>query len=123
VGDLPQATYRFSNTEAELLAHGEDAHDAHMNAGVYTWTLSKGHWRSVQKPLDLSVEHTTCEGWYDVNGEGVSFTTTTLYVGGDCAPLTWSARWLLANHQLTWSAVSVADFAYVWGGKPWQQIG
>jgi TRAP-type C4-dicarboxylate transport system substrate-binding protein len=41
-GDLPQATYRFSNTEAELLTHGEDAHDAHMNAGVYTWTLSKG---------------------------------------------------------------------------------
>jgi TRAP-type C4-dicarboxylate transport system substrate-binding protein len=122
-GDLPQATYRFSLTEGELLAHGEDAHDAHMNAGVVTWTLSKGGWQSVQKPVDPSVEHTTCEGWYDVHGADAIFTTTTTYAGGTCAAPTWSARWSLANHQLTWSAISDPDFAYVWGSKPWQQIG
>ena len=122
-GDLPQATYRFSLTEGELLSHGEHAHDAEMNAGVWTWTLSNGHWQSVQKPVDPSVEHTSCEGWYDVHGADAIFTTTTTYTGGTCAAKTWSARWSLANRQITWNAISEADFAYVWGGKPWQQIG
>jgi hypothetical protein len=121
--DLPQATYRFSFTEDELRAHGLTDHDAEINAGVVTWTLGQGHWQSVQKPVDPSVEHTTCEGWYDVNDTNAIFTTTTTYAGGTCAAPTWSARWSLANRQLTWTAVRVPDFAYVWDDKPWLKIG
>ncbi|MFN0281914.1 MAG: hypothetical protein ACKVZ6_08085 [Kineosporiaceae bacterium] len=64
--------------------------------------------------------YTRCAGWYD---DAVAFTTTTHHTDGDCAPPTWSARWSAEDRLLTWSAVSIPDFAYVWAGKPWQRIG
>jgi TRAP-type transport system periplasmic protein len=121
-GDLPQGSYRYASTERELMARGHTADDAHINAGVFTWTLRGGRWNSVQEPVDSTVQHTTCEGWYDVRDDAVTFTTITKYQGGTCAPDTWSARWSIHDRFLTWTAVSGADFADVWAGKPWQRI-
>jgi len=121
-GGLPPGRYRLSLTEEELLAHGLNDHDAHLNAGTTTWTLHDGHWDSVQQPLDAFVERPTCHGWYDVQGATASFTTTKEYAGGTCAPPTWSARWTSTSRQVTWSAVSVTDFAPVWAGRPWRRL-
>jgi hypothetical protein len=121
-GDLPQGYYRYTLTEKELRAHGLSTNDAHLNAGIITWSLHDGHWESQQQPVGRSVQDPSCKGWYDVQGATATFTTTTRYAGGTCAPSTWSARWTFVHRQLIWSAVSIADFTYVWGGKPWQQI-
>jgi TRAP-type C4-dicarboxylate transport system substrate-binding protein len=126
-GNLPQGSYRYALSVDELLAHGSSQHDAENNAGVLTWTLQAGRWHYVAKPaisgLNRPGAYTTCEGWYDVQGETAWFTTTTKDSGGDCAPPTWSARWTAQGRTLSWTAVSVADFAYGWAGKPWQRIG
>jgi TRAP-type C4-dicarboxylate transport system substrate-binding protein len=126
-GDLPQGSYRYTSSVDELLAHGSSQHDAENNAGVTTWTLQAGRWHYVWKPAISSLNrpgaYTTCEGWYDVQGNTAWFTTITRYDGGDCAPPTWSARWTDQGSTLSWTAVSVADFAYGWAGKPWQRIG
>ncbi|TCM42784.1 TRAP transporter substrate-binding protein [Kribbella sp. VKM Ac-2568] len=125
-GDLPPGSYRYAFSVDELLARGLDQHDAENNAGVTTWTLQAGRWHYVWKPaisgLNRPGAYTTCEGWYDVQGNTAWFTTTTKYDGGGCAPPTWSARWTAQGRTLSWTAVSVADFAYVWASKPWQRI-
>jgi hypothetical protein len=64
-----------------------------------------------------------CDGWYDVDGDTATFTTPTKITGGDCAPPSWTARWAIQDGNLHWTAVSVADFSFVWAGKPWQRIG
>jgi hypothetical protein len=79
-------------------------------------------WKAAIGGLNRPGAYTTCQGWYDVQGDTAWFTTTTHYSGGDCAAATWSARWTAHGRTLTWTAVSVADFAYVWGGKPWHRI-
>jgi TRAP-type C4-dicarboxylate transport system substrate-binding protein len=125
-GDLPSGNYRIAFTADELVAHGSSEHDARNNGGVFTWTLRNGTWSYAAKPTDPGDRpgaYTTCAGWYDVQGDAVAFTTTTHYADGDCAPASWSARWAAADDRLTWTAVSVPDFAYVWAGKPWQRIG
>jgi len=125
-GDLPQRTYRYASSVDELLAHGSSQEGAENNAGVFTWTLQAGRWHYVAKPaisgLGRPGAYTTCEGWYDVQGATAWFTTTTTYEDGDCAPAAWSAGWTVRGRTLSWTAVSVADFAYVWAGKPWQRI-
>jgi TRAP-type C4-dicarboxylate transport system substrate-binding protein len=125
-GDLPQGSYRYASSVDELLAHGLSQHDAENNAGVTTWTLQAGRWHYVWKPaiggLNRPGAYATCDGWYDVQGDTAWFTTTTKYSGGDCAPPTWSARWTAQGRTLSWTAVGLADFAYVWAGKPWQRI-
>lgn len=125
-GGLPQGTYRYSFTVEELLPHVANRYEAEINAGVFDWTLNGGRWHYTAK-LAISGPYrpgayTSCDGWYDVQGNVARFTTTTVYSDGDCAPPQWSARWELHRSTLTWSAVSVPDFAYVWAGKPWQRI-
>jgi TRAP-type C4-dicarboxylate transport system substrate-binding protein len=123
-GQLPQGVYRYSNTVADLTAHGVDDHDALINAGVFTWTLSGGRWHLQQVPVDSSVTMTTCDGYYDVHGSTVAFTTTTVYSGGDCSPRTWTARWQSTGGGLAWSAISVEDpFTAIWAPRAWRKIG
>jgi hypothetical protein len=121
-GDLPQGIYRLVFTKAELLAHGMTDHDAAMNAGVYTWIIRAGQWSYKQAAADGHTDATTCQGWYAVQDTAVAFTTRTQVVGGTCAPPTWSARWSSQGKQLTWNAVSLTDFAYIFAGNGWQRI-
>ncbi len=126
-GDFPVGAYRYHLAYDELVAHGLSEHDARINAGVFTWTMSRGkwsyEWKAAASGVTVPGAYTTCAGWYDVQGDAVAFTTTTHYADGDCAPPTWSARWSVRAGLLSWLAVSVPDFAYVWAGKPWQRVG
>ena len=67
------------------------------NAGVWTWTLGDGRWSYVLKPTsqttDVSDGGITCDGYYDVHGNQVDFTTVTVPVAEDCASTTWKADW------------------------------
>ncbi len=121
-GDLPQGVYRYTLSMADLLAHGLNDHDATINAGVWTWTIRGGRWTIRQSPIDSSVKNTLCEGWYDVQRNAATFTTTTKIQSGDCAPSTWAARWSAHEGNLTWSAVSVSDFSPIFASKVWQRI-
>jgi TRAP-type C4-dicarboxylate transport system substrate-binding protein len=121
-GDLPQGTYRYRNSVAELQDLGMTEHDARMNAGVFTWNLRDGAWNYRQEPVDSSVQNTTCEGWYDVRGDTAVFTASTTLAFGACAPPTWAARWKSGDGKLTWSGVG-GDFGPVFEGKPWQRVG
>ena len=70
-GDLPQGSYRYRLTRDQLLAAGLPPGDARLNAGVLTWTLRDGGWRSEQEPdfpEATQITGTTCAGWYDVRG-------------------------------------------------------
>jgi TRAP-type C4-dicarboxylate transport system substrate-binding protein len=127
-GDLPPGSYRVAFAVDELIADGMDARTARTNAGTWTWTVAGGRWRFDIKLATTGLTgpgvYASCEGWYDVHGDGASFTTTTRESdGGECAPPTWSARWSAGNPRLAWSAVSVADFRFLFAGKPWQRIG
>jgi TRAP-type C4-dicarboxylate transport system substrate-binding protein len=121
-GALPAATYRVSFTTADLTRHGLTSDGAAQNAGVWTWTLGGGSWSWVLKAVDANAEIVSCEGWYDVRGSRAIFTTTSRYAFGDCAPPTWSARWKVDNDRLQWTDENVADFAYLFAGRPWQRI-
>ena len=122
-GDLPQGVYRFNLSKAELLGLGISEHDATMNAGVLTWTLHAGSWSVRLDASEVPSSNGTCEGWYDVNGDAVTFLTNTKVPGGTCAPPRWTARWATHNGTLTWSAVSVTDYTPLFAAKPWQKIG
>jgi TRAP-type C4-dicarboxylate transport system substrate-binding protein len=123
-GRLPQGTYRYALSIADLTASHLDDEDVRNNAGVFTWKLHDGRWSYRQVPVDPSVAHqTSCEGYYDVHGDVVSFTTTTVLASGECGPPTWTARWRADGRQLSWSSVSVPDFALVWAHGPWQRLG
>jgi TRAP-type transport system periplasmic protein len=127
-GALRPGIYRLAFTVEELLANGLTERDARNNAGVWTWTLGAGRWSYDWKAAvsDLSGPgvYTVCQGWYDLQNDAASFTTTTKEAdGGDCGPPTWSARWSATDKLLTWRAVNIPDFAYLFSGKPWQRIG
>ena len=64
----------------------------------------------------------TCEGFYSVAGSTVSFTTTTTFEGGDCAPPTWAATFSVNGRTLRWGNVTIPDFAIVWSTPTWEQI-
>jgi hypothetical protein len=82
-----------------------------------------GSWSVRLDAANISGASGTCEGWYDVHGDAVTFVTNTKVPGGTCAPPVWTARWSARNGVLTWNAVSVADYAPVFAGKAWQKIG
>ncbi len=122
IGDLPPGRYRISFTTADLTGNGMTAFDAEQNAGVWTWTLGNGRWSYVLTAVGPTSELDNCEGWYDVRGSRAIFTTTSKYVLGDCAPPTWTAKWRLDNGEIHWTDENVADFAYLFTGKPWQRL-
>lgn len=125
-GTLPEGRYRFAFSVDDLVAGGLSQSDAENNAGVGDWTIRAGQWRWVSKPALVNVPHypsnPLCEGWYDVRGHTVRFTTTTRYTDGDCAPPTWSARWTIKGGTLTWTAVNPPGFGTFWALKPWQRV-
>jgi hypothetical protein len=41
---------------------------------------------------------------------------------GECAPFSWTARFVVKGDIVHWSAVSVPDFGWVFAAKPWQRI-
>jgi TRAP-type C4-dicarboxylate transport system substrate-binding protein len=127
-GALPQGVYRYVWTHDELIGIGLSEHDAQINAAVVTWTVNRGQWSSAAKLADSRLKgrpgaYTSCQGWYDVDGDSVAFTTTTHYSDGDCAPATWTARWSVRGRILTWSAVNIPDFVDIFTAKPWVRIG
>ena len=124
-GTLPQGVYRLTLTRQHLLDQGVSEPEADLNAGVFTYTLRAGTWQYRQQPAvpgRATSTTTTCEGWYAVGDNTASFTTTTTYDNGTCAPLTWSARWTANGSMLTWDEVSVPDFGPIWSAGPWQRI-
>jgi TRAP-type C4-dicarboxylate transport system substrate-binding protein len=126
-GGLPPGTYRYTLTYDELRAHGVNDRNARANAAVFTWTLRSGHWHSDAKLLRTDIPSgyggNTCNGWYDVQGRTVSFTTVTRYASGECAPATWAARWSAVKDGLTVTLLTDRDLAYMYGGKTWRRIG
>ena len=124
-GSLPQGVYRLIVTRQQLLDLGLSEAEADFNAGVFTYTLRAGTWDYRQQPavpVRGGSTKTTCGGWYTVRGDTASFTTTTTYAVGSCAPPTWSARWRTDGSMLTWDEVSVPDFGPIWSARPWQRI-
>ena len=123
-GGLPQGTYRLELTPAELTAHGATEEEVRDSAGVLTWTLRDGRWRYHPDPTYPNRFSTAdCAGFYDVNRDVATFTTTTVVAGGSCAPPSWTARWSLDGDTLRWSAVCACGFAYVFGGDGWTKLG
>jgi TRAP-type transport system periplasmic protein len=122
-GGLPEGIYRLEHTPAELTEHGETEESVRNNAGVITWTLRGGRWSNHPDPTYPGRFSTVdCAGFYDVNRDVATFTTTTVIAGGTCAPPSWTARWSLHEDTLKWTAVSADDFAYVWAGEGWTKI-
>ncbi len=124
-GDLPQGVYRYALRREQLLADGQSEQDADGNAGVFTFTLRAGSWRYEQQPAvpgNAVSLMTTCEGWYTARGDTVSFTTTTTYADGICAPATWAARWRADGDRLLWSDNTEPDFEFFFGSVPWERI-
>ena len=120
-----QGTYRYRLTRDQLLDAGLPPGDARLNAGVLTWTLRDGEWRSEHEPdfpEATRITGTTCAGWYDVRGDTVIFTTTQEVEGGTCAPPSCAARWTLEGDTVFWSDVTVSDFAPVFSPDGWQKI-
>ena len=101
--------------------------DARANAGIWTWTLGPGRWHLDFKPSRDDVPPgyggNTCDGWLDVHGSAINFTTVTRYPSGECAPATWSARWTALADGITIALQTDPDLAYILGGKPWTRIG
>ncbi len=129
-GSLPPGTYRYTVTEEELRAHGDNDFAARATAGVWTWTLRGGHWMYHFAPSSSSVPEgsafDTCEGWYDVEADAVAFTTSNSHQATlfQCAPEYWSARWSLTTDGLRMTSFFVDEPlpVYLFGGKIWQRI-
>ena len=127
-GDLPSGTYRYSLTEKQI-RDGVDMSDdsVRANAGVWTWTLGDGRWSYLLKPNSQDVPEgfsgNSCEGYYDVHGDQIDFTTVTVYPGGECAPPTWKAQWRAAGRDLVLDVTTDGDdLDFLFGSEPWQRI-
>jgi hypothetical protein len=128
-GDLPAGSYRYTIT-AEEIQDGLDMDPEFTaaNAGVWTWTLGDGRWSYELKPsAQESVEGhggTTCEGYYDVHGSQVDFTTVTVPEGGgDCASKTWKADWQETADGLEMDVTTDSDdLDFLFGAKTWERI-
>lgn len=129
-GDLPAGTYRYVLTEDEINAAvpPDDAWDfAGGNAGVWTWVLGDGRWRlEVQlatQELPEGFDNEPCEGYYDVHGHQVDFTTVTEYVHGDCLSTTWKAMWRETDGGLAMeSTTNGTDIDFLVSAKTWERI-
>jgi TRAP-type C4-dicarboxylate transport system substrate-binding protein len=129
-GALPPGTYRYSVSEEELRANGFNDFAARATAGVWTWTLGRGHWKYAFKPSSRNVPtgyaFDTCEGWYDVEADTIAFATYTPHaqLPTQCAPDYWSARWSPTSNglRMTMYLVDEPHPDYLFGGKIWQRI-
>ena len=123
-GALPEKAYRYELNRDALLEAGLTDNDANLNAGIYTWAFRSGKWKSRFDPAVVQDNDfpSTCEGFYSVAGSTVSFTTTTTFEGGDCAPPTWAATFSVNGRTLRWGNVTIPDFAIVWSTPTWEQI-
>jgi hypothetical protein len=106
-GDFPQGSYRTTVSADLLRDAGASSEDVRNNAGVWTWTLKGGRWSSHQVPDDPSVTTVDCEGFYDVDGQRVTFTTVTQVAGGTCAPPTMVAVFERSGDGVVWTAASI----------------
>lgn len=126
-GALPAGTYRYRLTHDELvegLGLGDTFVDA--NAGIWTWTLADGKW-SYEVRLDGELPPgfagNYCEGYYDVHGGRVDFTTVTVYPSGVCASKTWLANWQPTERGLQMDVITDgADLDFLFGAKEWVRV-
>jgi TRAP-type C4-dicarboxylate transport system substrate-binding protein len=129
-GSLPAGSYRYVLTEDEINAAipPDGQYDiAGANAGVWTWTLENGHWlQEVQlaaQEMPEGFSEGPCEGYYDVHGDQVDFTTVTEVVHGQCAPPTWKAIWQETEDGLAMDVTSDGeDVDFLFGAKTWERI-
>jgi TRAP-type transport system periplasmic protein len=109
VGAFPLGVYRMNVTAEALRKHGVSEHDVEINAGVYTFTMRDGKWKSHQDATFDIDQPTECGGWFDARRDVVTFTTTTKYVGWECSPPIWTMRWASNGKQIHWSTVYPPD--------------
>jgi hypothetical protein len=102
-GDFPEGVYRTTLSAEFLAEQGVPAEDIRNNAGVFTWTVSDGSWSYEQVPADPSVTRTSCEGFYDVNGDRMTFTTVTDVHRGECWPLVMVAVFEVTDDGVQWT--------------------
>lgn len=99
---------------------------ADANAGIWTWTLGGGEWSyEVKLDGDLPPGYAGnyCEGYYDVHGDRVDFTTVTVYPSGDCASKTWLARWRQTDQGLQMDVIADwVGYDFLFGSKEWQRV-
>lgn len=130
-GLLPAGTYRYSLSRKEIrdgIVTWAPPRFAVANAGAWTWTLGGGRW---SYELDLHAKETpvgfagnTCEGYYDVHGSEVDFTTVTEYQVGDCASKTWKATWRQVDDGLLMDVTTDGrDLDFLFGAKTWERVG
>jgi hypothetical protein len=127
-GDLPQGRYRTTVSAQLLRDAGASAEDIRNNTGVFTWTLDGGRWFFSQVPDDPSVTMTDCEGYYDVDGRQVTFTTVTQVARGTCAPPTWVAVFQPSGDGVVWTDAAIdgrpePGFATGFNGDGWTLLG
>jgi TRAP-type C4-dicarboxylate transport system substrate-binding protein len=125
-GALPRGTYRFSLTEADIsrASGGKATADDLQNAGITTWTIGNGRWSLTFLPTASTIPMLPCSGWISVSADVATFTRTVNgTVGGECAPLVWSARYhLLRNGAVRWTETDIADFSWIFQATDWTKI-
>lgn len=128
-GRLPEGTYRYSLTGDEIRSAVDAADPGYVsaNAGVWTWTLDDGRWSYVLKATSQTADANhggfTCDGYYDVHGDQVEFTTLTVPTSGECAPPTWEAVWRSVGDDLALDVTADGDdLQFLFGGKTWERI-
>jgi pimeloyl-ACP methyl ester carboxylesterase len=124
---LPQGTYSYQMTAAEIMkASGgrSSEQDAINNAGVTTWTILDGRWGLGLEPSESTAAAVyPCAGTVSFDGDVATFTrTVNPDPNGECAPFSWTARFVVTGDVVNWSAVSIPDFGWVFAAKPWQRI-
>jgi pimeloyl-ACP methyl ester carboxylesterase len=124
---LPQGTYSYRMTAAEIMkASGgrSSEQDAINNAGVTTWTIRDGRWGLGLEPSESTAAAVyPCAGTVSFDGDVATFTrTVNPDPNGECAPFSWTARFVVEGDVVHWSAVSIPDFGWVFAAKPWQRI-
>ena len=104
---------------------------AHINAGIFTYTLRQGRWSYRFQPTYTNVFSTPCGGYYDVTGNTITFSTVTPQARGTCSPPGWTSRWTFKNDRLLWSGPVTCtggdddwEFARIWigDGRGWIKI-
>jgi hypothetical protein len=124
--NFPTGVFRYDATFHDLVALGMSHYDGRLNAGTYTYTLRGGRWHYDMKPDYAEGTQTSCDGFYDVTGSSITFSTTTVLAnGGTCSPPVWASHWSFAGQTLSWSGTVADDpvFDRMWDRTRWTKIG